>query len=143
MQILRPPQLNMMALANRIQPMEGELLAAKLHRASVKSRMEKAFELHSVREIGSHCRGTAIRQFSDLDLAVVLRKDGADSHLAPGAVRAERMQWRRDLHPSTLSCVTCGISPLHASRFAALDKTEHSRSEGSPRPRSRTSDPTR
>lgn len=65
----------MMALANRIQPVESDLLAAKLHRASVKSRMEKAFALHSMRDIGSHCRGTAIRQFSDLDLMVVLRKD--------------------------------------------------------------------
>ena len=74
MQIQRATQLNMMALANRIQPMESELLAAKLHRASVKSRMEKAFALHSMRDIGSHCRGTAIRQFSDLDLMVVLRK---------------------------------------------------------------------
>jgi len=75
MQVQRAPQLNMLALANRIEPMESELLAAKLHRASVKSRMEKAFALHSMRDIGSHCRGTAIRQYSDLDLMVVLRKD--------------------------------------------------------------------
>jgi hypothetical protein len=75
MQIERIPQLNMVALANRIQPIETELLAAKLHRSSVKSRMEKAFSLHSVRAIGSHSRSTAIRQFSDLDLMVVLRKD--------------------------------------------------------------------
>lgn len=71
----RAPQLNMLALASRIQPIETELLAAKLHRSSVKSRMEKAFALHSVRAIGSHSRSTAIRQFSDLDLMVVLRKD--------------------------------------------------------------------
>lgn len=75
MQLQRVPQLNMLALANHIQPLESELLAAKLHRASVKARMDKAFALHSMRDIGSHCRGTAIRQFSDLDLMVVLRKE--------------------------------------------------------------------
>ena len=75
MQLLRAPQLNMVALANRIQPLESEVGAVGLHRASVKGRMEKAFALHSVRDIGSHRRGTAIRQYSDLDLMVVLRKD--------------------------------------------------------------------
>lgn len=75
MQIQRAPQLNMLALASRIQPNEAALLAAKLHRSSVKSRMEKAFALHSVRAIGSHNRSTAICRFSDLDLMVVLRKD--------------------------------------------------------------------
>lgn len=75
MQLQRAPQLNMVVLANRIQPLESELLAAKLHRATVKARMEKAFALHSMRDIGSHCRGTAIRQYSDVDLMVVLRKE--------------------------------------------------------------------
>jgi predicted nucleotidyltransferase len=73
-QLQRAPQLNMVALANRVQPLPSELLAAKVHRASIRACMEKAFELQSVRDIGSHCRGTAIRQFSDLDLMVVLHK---------------------------------------------------------------------
>jgi hypothetical protein len=77
MQLQRDPQLNMVALANRIQPLESELLAAKLHRSSIRGRMEKSFALHSLRDIGSHCRGTAVRQFSDLDLMVVMRKEEA------------------------------------------------------------------
>ncbi|MDZ5455796.1 nucleotidyltransferase domain-containing protein [Azohydromonas lata] len=75
MQLQRAPQLNMIALANRVQPQEAALLAAKLHRASVRTRLEKAFTLSNMRDIGSHCRGTAIRQFSDLDLMVILRKE--------------------------------------------------------------------
>jgi hypothetical protein len=75
MQVQRAPQLNMLALANRVQPLDSELLAARQHRASVKSRMERAFALHSMRDIGSHSRATAIRQYSDLDLMVVLRKE--------------------------------------------------------------------
>lgn len=77
MQLQRVPQLNMVALANHIQPLDSALQAAKVHRASIKARMEKAFALHSIRDIGSHARGTAIRQYSDLDLMVVLRKEEA------------------------------------------------------------------
>ncbi len=75
MQAQRAPQLNMLALANRIQPQESESLAARMHRHSVKNRLEKAFTVSSVREIGSQARGTAVRYYSDLDLMVVLRKE--------------------------------------------------------------------
>jgi len=75
MQALRHPQFNMLALASRIQPLDSELSAAKLHRASVRARLEKAFAVSAVQNIGSHCRGTAIRRYSDLDFMVVLRKE--------------------------------------------------------------------
>lgn len=75
MQALRHPQFNMLALSSRIQPLDSELSAAKLHRASIRARLEKAFAVSAVQNIGSHCRGTAIRRYSDLDVMVVLRKE--------------------------------------------------------------------
>jgi hypothetical protein len=42
MLILRAPQLNMISLAQRIEPLSSELLAAKTHRLSVKVQVEKA-----------------------------------------------------------------------------------------------------
>jgi predicted nucleotidyltransferase len=65
----------MLALASRIQPLDSELAAAKAHRASVRARLEKAFSVATLQNIGSHCRGTAIRRYSDLDVMVVLRKE--------------------------------------------------------------------
>lgn len=67
--------LNMLALVRRIQPLESELSAAKLHRISVRIRLAKAFSVVRVQNIGSHCRGTAIKRFSDLDLMVAMRKE--------------------------------------------------------------------
>jgi predicted nucleotidyltransferase len=75
MQALRHSQANMIALSSRIQPLGSELSAAKVHRASVRSRLEKAFSISAVQNIGSHCRGTAISRYSDLDVMVVLRKE--------------------------------------------------------------------
>lgn len=65
----------MLALSSRIQPLDSELSAARLHRASVQSRLERVFSVSAVQNIGSHCRGTAIRRYSDLDVMVVLRKN--------------------------------------------------------------------
>jgi predicted nucleotidyltransferase len=75
MQAQRSAQMNMVALAHRVQPLESELAAAKGHRATVRNRLEKTVKLHSVVNIGSHARGTAIRRFSDMDLLVVFRKE--------------------------------------------------------------------
>lgn len=75
MQAMRHPQSNMIALSSRLQPLDSELSAAKVHRASVRSRLEKSFAISAVQNIGSHCRGTAIRRYSDLDVMVVLRKE--------------------------------------------------------------------
>jgi hypothetical protein len=77
MRTLAPPQINLIALANRVQPQSGELLAARAHRMSLKSRLEKSFAVNSVSPIGSHARGTAIRWYSDLDTMAVMRKEEA------------------------------------------------------------------
>lgn len=71
------PQLNMVALAHRIQPQPSELGAAKLHRGVVRTRLDKSFDVSRLVPIGSHARGTAIRTFSDLDVMVVLRRNEA------------------------------------------------------------------
>jgi len=77
MQMKRHPQFNMLALTRSIQPLPSQLEAAKMHRTSVRARLEKSFALHSMRPIGSHPRGTAIRTHSDLDLMVVMKKEEA------------------------------------------------------------------
>lgn len=75
MQSMRNPQLNMLALTGRVQPLPAELSAARLHKVVVRNRLAKSFGVSGVHSIGSHCRGTAIRRHSDLDLMVVLRKE--------------------------------------------------------------------
>lgn len=70
-----PPQLNLVSLAGRIQPQDGALAAARSHAISVRTRLSRAFALHSAKKIGSHARQTAIHRFSDLDFMVVLRKE--------------------------------------------------------------------
>jgi predicted nucleotidyltransferase len=71
------PQLNMVALAHRIQPQPGELGSARLHRGATRARLERSFDVSRLLPIGSHARGTAIRWFSDLDILVVLRRNEA------------------------------------------------------------------
>lgn len=70
-----PPQMNLVALAGRIQPQDGSLAAARSHAMSVRTRLGKTFALHSAKKIGSHARQTAIHRFSDLDFMVVFRKE--------------------------------------------------------------------
>ncbi len=70
-----PPQLNLVALAGRIQPQDGALAAARSHAISVRTRLSRTFALHSAKKIGSHARQTAIHRFSDLDFMVVLRRE--------------------------------------------------------------------
>lgn len=69
------PQFNLLALGNRIQPQGGELLAARAHQGSSRARLQKSFAVRSMRPIGSHARGTAIRSYSDLDTMVIMRKE--------------------------------------------------------------------
>lgn len=71
------PQVNMLALATRVQPQPVELQSARLHRASARARLEKSFDVSGIVPIGSHVRGTAVRWFSDLDMLVVLRRNEA------------------------------------------------------------------
>jgi predicted nucleotidyltransferase len=72
-----PPQFNMLNLMRRIQPLAVQLAKAKTHRAIARNRLSKSFEVVKVENIGSHARGTAIREFSDLDLLVVLKHNEA------------------------------------------------------------------
>ena len=71
------PQANLLNLAHRIQPQAGELGNAKIHRGTVRSRLQRSFDVSGIVNIGSHARGTAIRRFSDLDMLVVLRRNQA------------------------------------------------------------------
>ncbi|HQR55904.1 MAG TPA: hypothetical protein PLW72_07925 [Burkholderiaceae bacterium] len=77
MRSLIAPQVNLISLAQRIQPQEGELAAAQSHRASVRLRLAGSFETSSAPLMGSHARGTAVRRYSDLDMLLVLRKQEA------------------------------------------------------------------
>ncbi len=77
MQVRTNPQWNMLALAHRVQPQAGELASARLHRAAVRGRLEKSFDVRRILAIGSHARGTAIRWYSDLDTLIVLRRNEA------------------------------------------------------------------
>jgi len=62
------------ALIGRIQPLQSELDAARQHRDTIKTRLEKDFDLSSCRPIGSSARETSIRDFSDTDLLAAFRK---------------------------------------------------------------------
>lgn len=70
-----PSQLNLIALAARVQPLASELGFAKLHQQSVKTRLSTSFAIANTQPMGSHARSTAIRRYSDLDLMVVLKKE--------------------------------------------------------------------
>lgn len=70
-----PPQWNLLALASRIQPQDGELTAARGHLISVRARLTKSFAVSGAQKMGSHARETAVRRYSDLDFMVILRKE--------------------------------------------------------------------
>jgi hypothetical protein len=71
------PQVNMGLLANRINPREGELRAARTHLLTVRRRLASSFQVSKGVPIGSHSRGSAIRWYSDVDIMVVLRRNEA------------------------------------------------------------------
>ena len=77
MNVNRHPQLNMLALAARIQPQAGELSRAQSHLMTVRRRLVASFDLAKFVRIGSHARNTAVRQFSDIDVLAVLRRNEA------------------------------------------------------------------
>src|SRR6185369_1381794 len=66
-----------LTLIDRIQPLQGELIHADSHTATIEARLEKCFQIKKFGIIGSHSRGTAIRTFSDVDLFVVFSRDDA------------------------------------------------------------------
>jgi len=73
----RHPQAMFANLLLKIQPYEGELKRAQSHTLTVRSRLNRSFDLSRFAKIGSHSRGTAIRWYSDLDFIAVLRKNEA------------------------------------------------------------------
>lgn len=77
MQVNRAPRVNMIALSNRIRPLDNETAVARRHILGVRSRLVRSFDVSRTLQIGSHARGTAIHMHSDLDLLVVLRKNEA------------------------------------------------------------------
>ena len=77
MQVRAHPQINMVALTRRIEPLPGELNDARRHLTTVKRRLASSFEVSKIMTIGSHGRGTAIRSHSDLDVMAVLRRNEA------------------------------------------------------------------
>lgn len=75
MQALRKPQINMLALAHRIQLQDGEVAKAKTHMQTVRSRLNKSFDVGRFIPIGSYARKTAVRWYSDIDYMVILRRN--------------------------------------------------------------------
>lgn len=71
------PQANMLMLTARIQPIDGELKKAASHLLTVRTRLNKSFDISKFNRIGSHTRKTAIRWYSDMDVMVVLRRNEA------------------------------------------------------------------
>jgi hypothetical protein len=82
-------------LIARIQPTPTELLAKRRHGAEIQSCLKAAFDLHSLRSIGSHSRGSAISGYSDLDLLAVFGRKSATR--AGALVSSETvLKWVRD-----------------------------------------------
>jgi len=75
MRIQASPQLNLQALAARIQPQEAALTAAKSHRGSVRLRLSSTFKVANATIMGSHARQTAVHRYSDLDFMVLFKKE--------------------------------------------------------------------
>lgn len=71
------PRLTMHKLIGKIQPVAGERTKAMTHSLTVKSRLNKSFDLKKFTRIGSHSRGTAIKTFSDVDFMAVLSRNEA------------------------------------------------------------------
>lgn len=77
MQALRHPQLNMAALAVRAEPQSAQLARVSQHSLTVRGRLNASFDLKKFVRIGSHSRGTAIRNYSDIDFLAVLARNEA------------------------------------------------------------------
>ncbi|MES3030962.1 MAG: hypothetical protein V4697_00955 [Patescibacteria group bacterium] len=61
-------------LIEKIQPLDSEILSAKQHVASIRTRLETVFAISDCHVTGSFRRETSIRGFSDIDLFPVFRK---------------------------------------------------------------------
>lgn len=76
MDLRSAPNANLLRLLKYIQPQAAELARAVGHAQTVRNRLTKNFDVRKFAKIGSHQRGTAIREYSDLDfIAVLARKE--------------------------------------------------------------------
>lgn len=73
----RHPQAILTNLISKIQPRGSALGRAQAHAVTVRSRLNKSFDLSRFTKIGSHARGTAIRWYSDLDFFTLLKRNEA------------------------------------------------------------------
>ena len=64
-------------LLSRIEPREAELARADRRVAEIRKRLERKFEVRRFAQVGSHWKGTALWQHSDVDVLVVLSRDEA------------------------------------------------------------------
>ena len=64
-------RLTMLKLIREIQPVAGERSKAMLHSLTMKSRLNKSFDLKKFTRIGSHSRGTAIKAVAAGAITVV------------------------------------------------------------------------
>lgn len=71
------PRQTLLNLIRKIQPVSGERNRAMMHSLTMKSRLNKSFDLKKFTKIGSHSRGTAIKTFSDVDFMAVLARNEA------------------------------------------------------------------
>ena len=62
-------------LLSRIHPVELELNRAGSHASTMKSRLEKYFDLRKFDLIGSHSRNSAVRKYSDVDFFALFSRD--------------------------------------------------------------------
>ncbi len=60
-----------------IKPLPSELLKARGHAATIKTRLDSAFKLRKFIVVGSHSCGSAVRSYSDLDCFAVVSRDDA------------------------------------------------------------------
>ncbi len=78
--------------------------ALATHRREVETRLKNSFEVSKIELVGSYARGSAIRQTSDTDLLVVLRKaelDWAGSRVSSTTVMGKVRQEMVARFPST------------------------------------------
>lgn len=76
-------------LLARSAPTSNELDKAQLHVRMIRTRLAQRFQLYRARQVGSHWKGTAIREFSDLDLLVIMSRE-------------EVRKWARDENSNTI-----------------------------------------
>lgn len=66
------PGIALRRFASVLRPSESEVLAARAHFRTIRSRLDQSLGLRRIIPIGSHARGTAIRIYSDIDFLAVL-----------------------------------------------------------------------